>query len=115
MTNVARNTVFADPFDELLRGFFVRPFSLEAPNARQFRMDVSENEIAYRVIADLPGVKKEDIAVSVEGDTVTISAEIRADNEAHNGNRVLRAERYAGKLSRAFSLGQDVEEDGVEA
>jgi HSP20 family protein len=115
MASTARENVFADPFEDLVRGFLFRPPSSERANAARFRMDVSENEIAYRVRADLPGVRKEDIAVNVEGDTVTISAEVRADEDARSADRALRSERYVGKLERSFSLAQTIEEGGAEA
>ncbi len=115
MANIARQSLYTDPLEDLFRGFFVRPLSFETPALPQFRMDVAENENAFRVKADLPGVKKEDIAVTVEGDTVTVSAEVRAEKEVRNGERVLRAERHAGKLARSFSLGQDVDETGADA
>ena len=115
MVNTARENVFTDPFDGLLRGFLVRPLSFATESTSQFPLDVSENEIAYRVRADLPGVRKADIAVSVEGSTVTISTEVRADGEKQGADRVLRAERYVGKLARTFSLAQEIEEGGAEA
>ena len=115
MANTARQNVFTDPLESLLRGFLVRPLPFAAESPTQFPMDVSENEIAYRVRADLPGVKKENIAVSVEGHTVTISTEVHADRDSQGADRVLRAERYVGKLARTFSLAQDIEEGGAEA
>lgn len=115
MGNIVRRREFEDPFEDLFRGFFVRPLAFETPAAAGFRMDVSEGENAFRVKADLPGVRKEDIAVTVDGDTVTISAEVRAEKDAGANERVLRTERHAGKLSRAFSLGQDVDESSAEA
>ena len=115
MANIARQSVYSDPFEDLLRGFFVRPLAFESSATPQFRMDVAEDENAYRVKADLPGVKKDDIAVTVEGDTVTVTAEVRGEKEARNGDRVLRTERYTGKLARSFSLGQDVDETGADA
>lgn len=115
MASSARETTFADPFEDLVRGFLFRSLSNGGSNAAPFCMDVSENEIAYRVRADLPGVRKEDIAVSIEGNDVTIGAEVRADDDARGAERVLRAERYVGKLERSFTLAQDIEEDGAEA
>ena len=114
MADTLRQNVFADPLDDLLRGFFVRPMSLGSA-AAQFRMDVRETEIAYRVRADLPGVKKDDIVVTVDDNTVTISAEVRGDDGGGNGDRLLRSERYVGKLSRTFSLAEDIEASGAEA
>ena len=114
MANPIRQNVFTDSLDDLVRGFLFRPVSVDGSNAPQFKMDVFENEIAYRVRADLPGVKKEDIFVSIEGNAVTISAEVR-DHDVDNGDRVLRSERYAGKLMRSFSLAEDIEDGGAEA
>ncbi len=113
MVNVTRFTPFDDSFDELLSGFFVRPMAFEgAPQAAQaIRVDVAENENAYTVHAEIPGVKKEDIHVTIDGEQVAISAETRKVREVKEGERVLRAERHYGKVYRAFTLGQPVDED----
>ena len=116
MANITRHSPFDEAFDDLFRGFFVRPVSYDAPaGAAQFRVDVSENEKAYTLRAEVPGVKKEDINVTIDGDTVAISAEVKHEKEVKNGDRVLRSERYYGKLYRAFTLGQAVEEAGTSA
>jgi HSP20 family protein len=78
-------------------------------------VDVSEDEKAYQIRAEIPGVNKEDINVTIDGDTVAISAEVKNEKEVKNGERVLRSERYYGKLYRAFTLGQAVEETGTSA
>jgi len=116
MANITRYNPFDEAFDDLFRGFFVRPVSLEGPaGAAQFRVDVSEDEKAYQLRAEIPGVKKEDINVSIDDDTVAISAEVRNEKEVKNGERVLRSERYFGKVYRAFTLGQAVDEAGTSA
>ncbi|MGH8649398.1 MAG: Hsp20/alpha crystallin family protein [Burkholderiales bacterium] len=116
MANITRYRPFDEAFDDLFRGFFVRPVSYDAPaGAAQFRVDVSENEKAYTLRAEVPGVKKEDINVTIDGDTVAISAEAKQEKDVKNGDRVLRSERYYGKLYRAFTLGQAVEEAGTNA
>jgi HSP20 family protein len=116
MANITRYSPFDEAFDDLFRGFFVRPVSYDAPaGAAQFRVDVSENEKAYTLRAEIPGVKKEDINVTIDGDTVAISAEVKQEKDVKNGDRVLRSERYYGKLYRAFTLGQAVEEAGTHA
>ncbi|HSD99599.1 MAG TPA: Hsp20/alpha crystallin family protein [Burkholderiales bacterium] len=116
MANITRYNPFDEAFDDLFRGFFVRPVSYDAPaGAAQFRVDVSENEKAYTLRAEVPGVKKEDINVTIDGDTVAISAEVKHEKDVKNGDRVLRTERYYGKLYRAFTLGQAVEEAGTSA
>jgi HSP20 family protein len=116
MGSIMRYSPFEDAFDDLFRGFFVRPVSLDAPaGAAQFRVDVSENEKAYTLRAEIPGVKKEDINVTIDGDTVAVSAEVKNEKEVKDGERVLRSERYYGKVYRAFTLGQAVDEAGTSA
>lgn len=106
-------------FDDLLRGFFVRPVGFEGTRAdqqvAQFRVDVCESEQAYTVKAELPGVKKDDINISIDGDQVAITAECKNEKEVKDGERVLRTERYYGKLQRAFQLGQPVDEETASA
>ena len=116
MANVTRFRPIEDAFDELFRGFFVRPVSFEGPaTAAQFRVDVTENDKAYTVHAELPGVNKEDISITIDGENVAISAEVRKEKEAKNGERVLRTERYHGKVYRAFTLEQPVDEASAQA
>ena len=116
MANITR---FDEAFDDLLRGFFVRPVSFEGTHApqqvAQFRVDVSENENAYMIHAEIPGVKKEDINISIEGDQVAISAEVKNEKDVKDGERVLRSERYYGKVYRAFQLGQPIDENAAAA
>jgi HSP20 family protein len=112
MANLTRFSPLDDVFDDLFRGFFVRPVRYEgqASVGAAFRVDVAENDKAYTLRAELPGVKKDDINVSIDGDTVAVTAEVKAEKDARNGERVLRSERYVGKLYRAFTLGQPVDE-----
>ena len=112
-------TRFDEAFDDLLRGFFVRPVSFDGSAAQhqvgQFRVEVSEGEQAYTIRAEIPGVKKDDINISIDGDQVAISAEVKNEKEVQDGERVLRSERYYGKVQRAFALGQAVDENGASA
>ncbi|MBI3431130.1 MAG: Hsp20/alpha crystallin family protein [Hydrogenophilales bacterium] len=107
-----------DPFgdiDDLFKGFFVRPALLEGQPQMQIKMDVKENDDAYTVHADIPGVKKEDIQVSIEGNQVSISAETKTEKEEKKGEKVLRSERYFGKVARSFTLAHDVDEAKAQA
>ena len=80
------------------------------------RLDVTENDKGYEVKAELPGVRKEDIHVRVDGNMVQIDAESRSERERKGeGERVLRKERYYGSISRAFTLANDVDDTKVEA
>ncbi|MEZ5628005.1 Hsp20/alpha crystallin family protein [Denitromonas sp.] len=113
MSNITRH----DPFEDFFRGFFVRPVeygggTAEAP---QMRVDVKESPEGYAVHAELPGVTKEDIHVHIDGPVVSITAERKQQSEQKDGERVLRTERYYGKVSRSFQLGQDVDESRAAA
>lgn len=105
------NIVHHDPFDDFFRGFFVRPVEFGSPtDAPSIKMDVKEVGDNFMVHAELPGVRKEDIHVSIEGPVVSISAERKTQKEMKEGERVLRTERYFGKVSRSFQLGQDIDD-----
>jgi HSP20 family protein len=107
---------FGDNFETALRRFFSPSvFDAEQPQLKM-RIDVSENDKGYTVKADLPGVKKEDINVRVEGNLVSIEAQARSEKEEKGeGGKVLRSERYYGTIARSFSLGQDVDAAKVQA
>lgn len=115
MANLTRYNPVDDAFDDLFRGFFMRPVRMEGVPEMQIKMDVKEDDKAYTVHAEIPGVKKDDIHVTIEGDHVAISAEVKNEKEVKDGEKVLRSERYYGKVSRAFTLGQDVDEETAQA
>ena len=115
MANILRYKPADDAFDDLFRGFFMRPVRFEGQPEVQIKMDVSEDDKCYTVHAEIPGVKKENIHVSIEGNQVAISAEIKNEKEVKEGEKVLRSERYYGKASRAFTLGQDVDDAAAQA
>jgi HSP20 family protein len=114
MVSIARVTPFEDAFDDLFRGFLARP-AVVRNGAAQFRVDVTENDNAYNLRAEIPGVKKDDIQITIDGDTVAISAEVKNEKEVKDGERVLRTERRYGKTYRAFALGQEVDEAAASA
>ena len=112
--NLTRHDPFSD-LDDLFKGFFVRPVAFEGQPQMQIKMDVKEDDNAYTVHADIPGVKKEDIQVSIEGNQVSISAESKMEKEEKKGEKVLRSERYYGKVARSFTLAHDVDEAKAQA
>ena len=123
MANIVhRNPLFGrlsrfDPFhdDDWLRGFGVRPFFHEIETAPQIKIDVTENDNAYTVRAEIPGAKKEDVKVQVEGNRVSISAEIKQEKEEKQGDKVICRECYQGSSYRSFTLDSDVDEANAEA
>ncbi len=116
-----------DPFQELARfdpfremeSFFplprLRRWLAEVPSEPNIKLDVSEDDKAYHVKADLPGVKKEDIAIEIEGREVSLSAEVKREKEEKRGETVVHSERYYGKQYRSFTLGHDIDRDAAEA
>jgi HSP20 family protein len=116
MANIRR----FDPFDDIndmFKGFFVRPmrFDLDVPSQMSIKVDVTKTDGAYAVKAELPGVKKEDINVSIDGNQVTISGEVKKEKEEKKGEEVIRSERYYGQVSRSFTLDRDLDEAKAEA
>lgn len=111
---LARMDPFSD-FDNLFRGYMVRPVFQGAPAAPQMRLEVTEDDKAYTVKADIPGSKKEDIQLSVDGNQVSISAEVKKEVEKKEGKKVVHSERYYGKVERSFSLDSEVEQGAANA
>lgn len=116
MANVSRYDPFGELVDDLFKGYFVRPVLSEgAQSPARLKVDVTEQDGAYKVLAEIPGVKKEDIQVTIDGDQVAISAEVKREKDIKEGERVLHTERQYGKVSRAFRLGQDVDQAQAQA
>ena len=120
MANVTRYDPFNELVDDLFKGFLVRPLGFEGrgeggvqlPRAK---VDVAEKNGAYLVSAELPGVKKEDIHVAIDGAQVTLEAEVKREKETSKDERVLHSERLYGKVVRSFTLPQEVDESKAEA
>lgn len=115
MANILRYSPADDVFDDLFRGFFMRPVRFEGRQEVQIKVDVSEDDKAYTVHAEIPGARKEDIHVAIDGSQVAISAEIKNEKEVKEGDKVLRSERYFGKVVRTFSLGHDLDDAAAQA
>jgi HSP20 family protein len=115
MAGITRYDPFGDLVDDLFKGFFVRPVGFEAEEPRRVKIEVTEANGEYKVLAELPGVKKDDIRVNIDGDQVSITAETRAEREVKEGERVLHSERHFGKVSRAFRLAQEVDDTKASA
>ncbi|WP_371323314.1 Hsp20/alpha crystallin family protein [Dechloromonas sp. ZY10] len=117
MANLMRHDAHLDSLDDLFRGFFVRPveFNQHPATPPAITLDVREQADAYLVHAELPGARKENIHVTVDGALVSISAEVRQERESKEGERVLRSERYFGKVSRSFQLAQEIDDSQASA
>lgn len=123
---MARNITRYDPMSDMVRtgmfpdiGNLFREFAL-SPSFRgmevepRMKIDIEDADQSYVVKADVPGVKKEDINVSIEGNMVTIRADVREEKKTEKGN-MIRTERYFGEEVRTFALPQDVDDAKAEA
>ena len=111
---VSRSSLFDDFFKDIAPGFYVRPLHGDGlPQPSQIKVDVKETDAGYTVQAELPGVPKEDIHVSVDGNIVSLRAEVRQLDQKTEGEKVLRSERYYGAVARSFQL--PVEIDAAQA
>jgi len=119
MTPLSRRDVFGSLFDDFFTDPWIRPTGMprmaEMPAVTRARMDVIDKGSAFEITVDLPGVKKEDINVTVEGDRVEISAEMKSEKEVKEGDRLLHTERMSTSYARNFELPAEVTEAGAEA
>ena len=113
-SSIARSDPFTN-IDEWFKGFGIRQFPLETETPSLIKIDVTENDTAYTVRAEIPGMKKEDVKVQVDGNRVSISAETKQEKEEKEGERVICRERYQGSSYRSFTLGSDVDESNAQA
>ncbi|MCR4302816.1 MAG: Hsp20/alpha crystallin family protein [Gallionella sp.] len=108
-----------DPFldrDDMFNRLMMRPALRGGTEIEpQIKMDVKEANGDYKIKAEIPGVKKGDIHVTVDGNRVSISAEIKQEKEEKEGERVIRCERSYGMASRTFSLADEVDQSKIQA
>ena len=115
MANITRFDPFSDSFEDLFRRV-LRPIRWEGDDQPlQIKVDVEEDDKTYKIKAEVPGVKKEDINVQIDRNQVSISAESKREKEVKEKGKVIRSERYYGSLFRSFSLAQDVDQASANA
>ena len=117
MASIQRFDPFNELVDDLFKGFLVRPLAYDGrgETALRAKVDVAERNGAYVVAAELPGVKKEDIQGTIDGAEVTLAAEVKREREVEKDERVLHTERAYGKVTRSFTLPQEVDEAKAQA
>ena len=113
---MSRGSLFDELFRDVAPGFYVRPLHGDGlPPPAQIKVDVKESDKAFTVAAEVPGVAKEDIHVSIDGNVVTLRAEIKQQDSQSQDEKVLRTERYYGAVSRSFQLPQDIDQNQAKA
>ena len=117
---VRRGDPFGSLVDDVFNDFFQRSLlpayrGEGSSTVARARMDVIDKGDKFEIKADLPGVNKDDINVTVEGARVALQAESRKEKETKNGERVLHSERTVTSYARNFELPVEVTEDGADA
>ena len=122
MTSLTRFDPFGsvvgfDPFRTFDEFFYMprMPVFRAASTEPEMKMDLSEDDKTYYLKAEIPGVSKEDIHVGIDGNEVSITAEMKKEADEKKGTTVLRSERYYGRWSRNFTFGNAVDETKAEA
>ena len=105
--------LMSDPFD----AFFDAPqMPLQKTSPTLMRTDIKETEDGFELVVDMPGFKKEDVQAELKEGYLTISAETKSETEdSDKAGTYVRKERFSGKCSRTFFVGDDIEEDDIKA
>lgn len=106
--------------DEIVEQFFSTGQSMTESRSGVYspKVDIHETKNGYEISAEMPGVNKEDLEVTLENGVLTVEAEMPEKSkaeEADNERRVLRQERHWGKFSRSFNLGEDIRQEDIDA
>lgn len=110
-----RDLFAADPFDDAFRNF-LRPWvSRGVAPAPDIKVDLTESNGDYKVKAEIPGVRKEDIQIDIDENKVCISAEVKQESEEKKDDRVIRSERQYGYASRSLWLDNPVDQAKAKA
>ena len=116
MNELRVNDLFAvDPMEDMFRGL-MRPWRIAVTDrAPRINVDLNESNGNYLLKAEVPGARKEDIEVHIDGNQVTINAELKRETDSPTGAKVLRSERYLGQCTRSFLLDSAIDEARAEA
>jgi len=113
---ISRRGLLDDFFRDMSPGFYIRPLHGEPlPDPMQIKVDVRENDKAYTVHAEIPGVSKDDIQVSITGNEVLLRAEVKQHDAQTRDDKVLRSERYFGSITRSLQLPQEIDQAQAKA
>jgi HSP20 family protein len=115
MANLTRYNPFDELFKDFTKGFWVKPLPFPAETALEMKIDVKEDDKGYTIRAEIPGAKKEDIKVDVEGNLVSVRADVKQEKEEKKGEKIVYSERSYGMASRSFTLPNEVDASGAKA
>ncbi len=107
---IGRGGLLDEFFKDVNPGFYIRPLHGDPlPSPSQIKVDVKENDAAYTVHAEVPGVAKEDIQVAIDGNVVSLRAEVTQKDEQTKDDKLLRSERFYGAVERSFQLPLEID------
>ena len=107
---IGRGGLLDEFFKDVNPGFYIRPLHGDPlPSPAQIKVDVKENDAAYTVHAEVPGVAKEDIQVAIDGNVVSLRAEVTQKDEQTKDDKLLRSERFYGAVERSFQLPLEID------
>jgi len=115
MANITHYNPFEDFFQDFGKGFWIKPVAFPGGTELSMKIDVNEDDKAFTVKADIPGVKKEDIKVDIDDDQISVRAEVKREKEEKKGEKVVYSERSYGMVSRSFTLPTAVDAKGAKA
>ena len=106
--------LFEDAFNDMLRPYGADP---EGVSNRTWipRVDIRESAEGLTLLMDLPGLGKEDVAITLENNVLTVSGERKFEADEKANETYHRLERAYGAFTRSFTLGPTVRTDKVEA
>ena len=112
---MTRGSLLDEFFRDVSPSFLIKPLHGDPlPSPEQIKMDVKENDNSFTVSAEIPGVSKDDIHVTIEGNVLMVRADIKQE-DAHKDEKSLRNERYFGSVSRGIQLPQDIDSSASNA
>lgn len=115
MNLIPRDSLF--DFDKVFGDFFANTPAIGSAREQMFspRVDVHEKGKKYVIDAELPGVKKDDVNVTLDKGVLTIEATMEDETSKEEEGRVVRRERRFGSFSRSFYVGEGVKEKDISA
>lgn len=108
--------LMTDPFDAFFDAAAAPMQAMQKMSPNLMRTDIKETDAGYELTIDLPGFKKDDVQADLKDGYLTIAARTQSESEDKDAKGTyVRKERFSGKCSRTFYVGDDIEEDDIKA
>lgn len=108
--------LMSDPFDAFFDAATAPVQAMQKMSPSLMRTDIKETDAGFELTIDLPGFKKDDVQAELKDGYLTIAAQTQSESEDKDEKGTyVRKERFSGKCSRTFYVGDDIEEDDIHA